>query len=86
MHRSFIDVFDFQLNKVASINNEESFELVRRKTLKELDAAGRVIRDATYKELHSLSFLIVDLLQQLLPTSVKNVSVYERNLISISNN
>ena len=83
MQRNFIDVFDDQLSKVANINdkNEESLELVWKIFLKQLDAAGRVVRDATYKELQTLSLLIVDFLQPLLPTSVNKVSVYKRNLI-----
>ena len=78
MHCSFIQVFDSQLNKVENINdkNEESLKLVQRKTLKELDAAGRMVDHATYQELQSLSFLIVDLLQPLFPTSVNKVSIY----------
>lgn len=75
MQSNFIEVFDYQLNKVNNINdgNEESSKFASQNSLQELDAAGHVVYDTTYKALHTFSFIFASFLHPLLLPSVTNV-------------
>lgn len=72
MHCNFIEAFDNELIKVTNDKNnisgvnEEILKSSNGRILKELDAAGQVLQEATYEQLSVLSCILADLLRPLL--------------------